>query len=148
MRKYLTELMVGIFVFIGIVAMGYLSFNLGDVTIFGNNGRIMYAEFESSSGITDNSVVEIAGVRIGKVKEIVLKDYFSRVKLRINPGVMISDDSIASVRTKGIIGERFIKISPGGSDVWIEDGGSIIDTESSLDVEELISKYIFEKNGN
>jgi phospholipid/cholesterol/gamma-HCH transport system substrate-binding protein len=146
MRKYSTELMVGVFIFIGIVAMGYLSFNLGDVKIFGNKGHVIFAEFESSSGITDNSVVEIAGVSIGKVEEVVLKDYISRVKMRIDPGVKISDDSIASVRTKGIIGEKFIKISPGGSDVWIEDGGSIMDTESSLDVEELISRYIFEKS--
>lgn len=146
MKTYRTELVVGLFVFLGIVAMGYLSFNLGDVSLFGEKGQVIYADFESSSGITGNSVVEIAGVRVGKVEEVMLKDYISRVKMRIAPDVRISDDSIASIRTKGIVGERFIKISPGGSEVWIEDGGSILDTESALDVEELISKYIFEKS--
>lgn len=147
MKKYSIELVVGVFVCIGIVAMIYLSVNLGEVAIFGKEGEIIYAEFDSSSGITENSVVEIAGVKVGSVEEITLKDYFSRVKMRIDPGVKISVDSIASVRTKGIIGEKFIKISAGGSDEWIAPGGEILNTESSVDIEELIGKYIFEKNG-
>jgi phospholipid/cholesterol/gamma-HCH transport system substrate-binding protein len=147
MKKYSTELAVGVFVCIGIIAMIYLSVKLGDVNILGNKGEIIYAEFDSSSGITENSVVEVAGVKVGTVEEINLKDYFSRVKMRIDPEVRISVDSIASVRTKGIIGEKFIKISPGGSDELMESGGEILNTESSVDIEELISKYIFEKEG-
>jgi phospholipid/cholesterol/gamma-HCH transport system substrate-binding protein len=147
MKKYSTELSVGVFVCIGIVAMVYLSVKRGDVNILGDKGDIIYAEFDSSSGITESSVVEVAGVRVGAVEEIGLKDYFSRVKMRIDPEVRISVDSIASVRTKGIIGEKFIKITPGGSDEWIASGGEIVNTESSVDIEELISKYIFEIEG-
>lgn len=145
MNRYSTEVVVGVFVCIGIAAMIYLSVNLGDVDLFGEAGYTIYADFDSSSGITGHSVVEIAGVKIGTVEEIRLEDYFSRVTMRIDPGVNISSDSIASVRTKGIIGEKFIKITPGGSDEWLKNGGRITDTESSVDIEELIGKYIFDQ---
>lgn len=143
MKEHTTELIVGIFVCVGIAALAYLSIRLGDVEIFSSQGYRVSAEFDSVSGLTDGAAVEIAGVKVGRVKQIQLKDNLSLVEMKIDLGVQISDDAIASVRTKGIIGEKFIKISPGGSDRWIAPGGTILDTESSVDIEELISKYIF-----
>ena len=144
MKKYTVELFVGVFVVIGIAAMGYLSIQLGDVKIFSNTGYPVYASFDSTSGLKTGAVVEIAGVEVGIVKDIQLnEDFLSRVKMEIMPGVAIPDDSIASIRTRGIIGEKFIKLSPGGSDNMVKAGGRIMDTESSVDIEELVSKYIF-----
>jgi len=73
-------------------------------------------------------------------------DYEAKVVMSINQGVILQDDSIASVRTAGIIGDRYIDISPGGSDELLGDGGRIYETESAINLEELVSKYIFEKN--
>ncbi len=143
MKRYGVELAVGIFVVLGIIAMAYLSISLGDVEVFGSRGYPVYAEFDSTSGLKSGADVEIAGVVVGRVDSITLKDYASRVRLNIYPDVKIPEDSIASIRTRGIIGEKFIKINPGGSDKYIEPGGSITDTESSIDIEELVSKYIF-----
>jgi len=143
MKEHTTELIVGIFVCVGIAALAYLSIRLGDVEIFSSRGYRVSAEFDSVSGLTDGAAVEIAGVKVGRVEQIQLKDNLSLVEMKIDLGVQISDDAIASIRTKGIIGEKFIKISPGGSDRWIAPGGTILDTESSVDIEELLSKYIF-----
>jgi phospholipid/cholesterol/gamma-HCH transport system substrate-binding protein len=143
MRTYIMELIVGIFVVAGIVAMVYLSITLGDVEILGRKGYAVYAVFDSASGLREGATVEMAGVEIGKIEKVQLEDFLSLIEMRIDPDVKIPEDTIASIRTSGLIGEKFVKLIPGGSDDWIEDGGKIIDTESSIDIEELISKYIF-----
>lgn len=143
MKRHITELIVGIFVFLGIIAMAYLSITLGDIEVFGKRGYTIYAVFDSISGLREGADVEIAGVLVGRVKRIRLDGPSALVEMRIDEGVRITDDAIASIRTRGLIGERFIKIAPGGSDEWIKPGDKIIDTESSVDIEELISKYIF-----
>jgi phospholipid/cholesterol/gamma-HCH transport system substrate-binding protein len=143
MRTYIIELIVGIFVVAGIVSMVYLSITLGDVEILGRKGYAVYAVFDSASGLREGAAVEMAGVEIGKIEKIQLKDFLSLIEMRIDPDVKIPEDTIASIRTSGLIGEKLVKLIPGGSDDWIEDGGKIIDTESSIDIEELISKYIF-----
>ena len=137
------ELFVGIFVVVGIAAMAYISIKLGDVRVFGESGYVLYAEFDSVSGLREGADVEIAGVVIGRVEKIELKDYISTVKLRIAPDVRIPEDSTASIRTRGVIGDKFIEITPGGSDVFLKPGETIVDTESSINIEELIRKYIF-----
>ena len=65
--------------------------------------------------------------------------------MEIKKGTRISDDTIASIRTKGIIGDKFVKLSPGGSEDVLKDKGSLMDTESAISLEELVSKYIFKK---
>ena len=107
----------------------------------------MTAKFGSVSGLKSGAIVEIAGVQVGKVTDISFDpdDYEAKVVMSINQGVVLQDDSIASVRTAGIIGDRYIDISPGGSDELLGDGGRIFETESAINLEELVSKYIFEK---
>ncbi|MEN8728532.1 MAG: outer membrane lipid asymmetry maintenance protein MlaD, partial [Desulfuromonadales bacterium] len=106
------------------------------------------AKFGSVSGLKSGAIVEIAGVQVGKVTEISFDpdDYAAQVVMSINQGVVLQDDSIASVRTAGIIGDRYIDISPGGSEELLGDGGRIFETESAINLEELVSKYIFEKD--
>lgn len=143
MKDKTLELVVGLFVVVGVAAMIYLSVTLGDVKLFGTSGYAVEAEFTNTSGLKENSVVEVAGVEVGTVERVALDDYMSVVTMRIRPGVSLPEDTIASVRTKGIIGEKFIKLSPGGSDVMLADGDIIVDTEPAIDIEELISKYVF-----
>lgn len=144
-RKFNLEVAVGAFMIIGIVALGYISIKLGRLEVIGTRGYTVFAEFEKAGGIKPGAVVEIAGVQIGKVKSIGLRDYQARVEILVNEGVQLQEDAIASVKTKGLIGEKFIQISPGGSDVLLKAGGKIRETESAVDIEELISKYVFGK---
>ncbi|MFQ5586013.1 MAG: outer membrane lipid asymmetry maintenance protein MlaD [Thermodesulfobacteriota bacterium] len=139
------EMTVGLFMVGGIVALIYLSITLGNVTLFGSNYYSATALFDSITGLRKGASVEVAGVRVGKVTEIRLENDMALVEMDIHKNVKLSDDSIASIRTKGVIGEKFIKLTPGGSDEYIEEGGDIVDTESAISLEELISKYIFEK---
>jgi phospholipid/cholesterol/gamma-HCH transport system substrate-binding protein len=120
---------------------------LGDVDLFDRSVYQVTASFGSVSGLKKGAIVEIAGVPVGKVEGIDFdaKKYEAIVTMAINNKVVLHEDCIASVRTSGIIGDRYINISPGGSDVVIHDGGRIVETESAINLEELVSKYIFEK---
>lgn len=146
MKKINVEMAVGMFVLIGIVCLGYLSVKLGRMEIVGKGGYTVYAEFESTGGVRPGSVVEIAGVEVGKVQKIELNDdYMAVVKMVIRKDVKLQEDAIASIKTKGLIGEKYIEITPGGSEKLIADGGKIRETESAVDYEEILSKYIFGK---
>jgi len=140
-----TEVSVGLFMIMGMACLVYLSVNLGGVELFGSNAYTIRAVFGSIEGLEPGASVEIAGVPVGKVRSITLEENNARVDMEIKNGTQISDDTIASIRTKGVIGDKFVKLSPGGSDEFIEDKGELIDTESAISLEELISKYIFEK---
>lgn len=140
-----TEISVGIFMMAGIACLIYLSVNLGHVDLFGSDDYIIKAKFGSIEGLEVAASVEIAGVPVGKVKRITLDENEALVEMEIKKGTKITDDTIASIRTKGIIGDKFVKLSPGGSEDIISDKGSLMDTESAISLEELVSKYIFEK---
>jgi phospholipid/cholesterol/gamma-HCH transport system substrate-binding protein len=148
MRKFNLEIVVGLFVVVGFVCFAWLSVRLGDIDLLGPPTYQLTASFGSVSGLKAGAIVEIAGVQVGKVEGIRFDadKYEALVSLAIDEGVVLQEDSIASVRTAGIIGDRYIDISPGGSDVEIHDGGRIVETESAINLEELVSKYIFEKN--
>lgn len=137
-----TEILVGIFVLVGIVCLGYLAIRLGKLELFGNKGYIVYADFASIAGIKTGDPVEIAGVKIGKVESIGLADDRARLELQIDEHVKLQDDVIASVRARGLIGDKFVLISPGASDRLIAPGGKIRDTESPPDITELIGKLV------
>jgi phospholipid/cholesterol/gamma-HCH transport system substrate-binding protein len=145
MRKFSVELGVGIFVLIGLICVGYLTIQLGKMKLLGDDHYFLNARFLSVSGLKAGAQVEIAGVTVGQVDSISLdpKDNVAMVRLKIKKNVVLSDDVIASVKTSGLIGDKFIKLSPGGSDEILKPEDMITDTESSLDIEELISKYAF-----
>lgn len=146
MKRENLEIAVGIFVLIGIVALGYLSFKLGKIDMFRTGYYTVYAEFDKVGGIKKGSVVEIAGVPVGSVERVSINErYHAVVEMKIMNSIRLPDDSIASIRTKGLIGEKYIQILPGGSDQYIAKNGKIRETESSIDIEEVLSKYVFGK---
>jgi len=145
MKKINIETLVGLFLVIGFISLGYLSIKLGDIGLFGSKQYSIKARFSNVSGLKEGAVVEIAGVPVGKVSKIDLNDYEAVVEMMIDRDVKMPEDSIASIRTQGIIGDKYIKIKIGGSEEYLADGDEILETESAIDIEELISKYIFEK---
>lgn len=146
MKRSVLDITVGVFVLVGILALGWLSVKLGKIDLFGTTGYAVVADFPSVGGLKNGSAVEIAGVEVGRVDSIVLdKDYQARVRMTIRPEIKLQDDSIASIKTKGLIGERYIRINPGGSDRLIPPNGRIKEVEPPVDFEELLSKYIFGK---
>jgi len=145
MQKRNLDLIVGLFVVAGFLAFVYLSLRLGEFSPFAINDQYtVRAEFGNVSGLKRGAVVEIAGVPIGKVAEIELgENDRALVTMYIDQKVKITEDAIASIRTQGIIGDKYIRISQGGAEELITDGGWITETESAVDLEELVSKYIF-----
>ena len=145
MKKASIETAVGLFVLIGILCVGYLTVKLGKMEILGKDYYSINAQFDSVTGLKVGANVEMAGVPIGKVEAIALdpERQVARVRLKIQRSVVLTDDTIASVKTAGMIGDKYIKLSPGGSDLILKAEDTIIETESALDLEELISKYVF-----
>jgi phospholipid/cholesterol/gamma-HCH transport system substrate-binding protein len=145
MERSRVNIAVGVFVVLGILALGYLSIKLGRVAILSGGGYLVVADFPSVGGLRPGASVEIAGVEVGRVESIGLADYQARVVLRLNADVKLQDDTIASIKTKGLIGEKYVRISPGGSEKVIQPNGRIREVEPPVDIEELISKYVFGK---
>lgn len=146
-RRFNTEFFVGVFTLFGVFAAGWLAVGLGDVNLFGSSTYDIFAEFDNVSGLKSGASVEIAGVPVGSVNGISLKDSSARITLRLNEGITIRDEDIASIRTKGIIGDRYVKISRGSSDAAIPPGGVMIETESVVDIEDIIGKIVHNLGG-
>ena len=148
MSKQRLELTVGAFVVICVLCLSYLALKLGDVGLFKPDTYQVLARFTSVSGLKHGAFVEVAGVRVGQVDRIELNvdEYLADVHMSIESSVPIQDDAIASIRTQGIIGDKFIKITPGGSPDLLSEGMEIFETEPAISLEELISKYIFESD--
>jgi phospholipid/cholesterol/gamma-HCH transport system substrate-binding protein len=145
MNRSSIEIAVGIFVLLGILCVGYLTIRLGKMKWLGDDSYAVYAHFQSVSGLNAGASVEMAGVQIGQVGAISLsnEEKVAIVKIKIKKEVVLSDDVIASVKTSGLIGDKYIMLSPGGSDQTLGPGDTILETESAIDLEELISKYVF-----
>ena len=136
------EFLVGCFVLIGLCAIFYLALQVGGARLFGTDSYELKARFSSANGVSAGSRIQIAGVPVGTVKEIVLDEYFFAIAtLELPETIELDDDTIASVKTAGLIGERFIELLPGGSGFLLEPGEMIVDTEPALDIENLISKF-------
>jgi phospholipid/cholesterol/gamma-HCH transport system substrate-binding protein len=140
-----TELTVGTFVLAGILAMGYLSIQLGGLDILSTGEYPLTAKFTTVSGLRVGASVEMAGVRVGRVQKIGLSGEDAVITLRVENSVKLSQDAIASIRTKGILGDKYIKLSQGGSEKLIKPGGRIRETEPPLDIEKIIGDFIFGK---
>jgi len=145
MKKSSIETSVGIFMFIGILCVGYLTIHLGKMDWLGSDHYQIRALFQSVAGLKVGSSVEMAGVQIGSIQAISLNQEkkIAEVTMNIQKNIQLEEDVIASVKTSGLIGDKYIMISPGGSDVILKPGEKIVDTESAVDLEDLISKYIF-----
>lgn len=139
-----TETIVGAFVLLGLASLAYLAINLGNLSL-GAERYVVYAQFESASGLKPGASVEVAGVEVGRVDEITLAVDRARVTLSLAKSVKLQEDAIASIRTKGIIGDKYVQISLGGSDRIIPPGGLIRETESPIQLEEIIRRFVLGK---
>jgi phospholipid/cholesterol/gamma-HCH transport system substrate-binding protein len=137
-----TEIIVGLFVLIGVACLGYLAIRLGKLEVMGSRGYNVYADFPTVAGLKIGDPVEIAGVKVGRVNSIGLADDRARLELSLNDGVKLQEDAIASVRARGLIGDKFVLITPGASEKIIPAGGKIRETESPPDIPDLIGKIV------
>lgn len=145
MERAKLELLVGVFVLVGVACLGYLSIKLGKLEVIGGNNYAVEAEFTSASGLKSGASVEIAGVEVGRVRNIGLTGDRALVTLAIQDGVKLYSDTIASIKTRGIIGDKYLALSIGGGGDPLKPGDKIRDTESGLDLEELVSQYVHGK---
>ncbi|MEE9604199.1 MAG: outer membrane lipid asymmetry maintenance protein MlaD [Candidatus Scalindua sp.] len=145
MRRVGIEIAVGIFIIVGLLCLAYISIKLGKVNLSGQNYYPVKAIFSTVKGLKDDTVVEISGVEIGKVDSIRLDNYEAVTTLLIRKDIKLQEDAIASIRTKGLLGEKYVEITPGGSDEMIPPDGTIFETEPPIDLEKLIGNIIFGK---
>lgn len=145
MKKYSMETVVGIFVVIGIFCVGYMTIKLGKVSLFADDYYSLNAGFTSVSGLRVDSPIEINGIEIGRVKRLTMNQekQVAMVELNIQHGVKIYEDASAAIKTSGLIGDKFVRIDPGGGGELLKPGGTIAETNAPLDVEDLIGKYVF-----
>ncbi len=145
MKNYFVDATVGIFLITGFVALGWLALQLGEVPWVSNAGTYqLRAEFDNISGVKSGADVQVAGVKVGSVTKLELSDdFYAMVTMKLDRKIQVPVDSIASVKSQGIIGDKFIQITLGGDEEIFSDDGVITDTESAVDLESLISKFAF-----
>jgi len=142
MKRFNLEVTVGLFVVLGLCALAYLSIRLGQLQIGQGHTYDLTAVFPTVAGLRVGATVEIAGVQVGRVQDITLAEYAADVTLRLQQQVQLQEDAIASIRTRGLIGEKYVSITPGGSEQLLKAGGRIREVEPPLDIETLIGRFI------
>jgi phospholipid/cholesterol/gamma-HCH transport system substrate-binding protein len=142
MKRFNLEVTVGLFVVLGLCALAYLSVRLGQLQVGRGNTYDLTAMFPTVAGLRESATVEVAGVQVGRVQDIKLVDYAAVVTLRLDKKVQLQDDAIASIRTRGLIGEKYVRITPGGSERLLTAGGRIREVEPPIDLETLIGHFI------
>ena len=146
MRRFDIEIAVGLFVLAGILCLAYLSVKLGKMEMIRGGGYQIEAIFSNSGGLKNGASVVISGVEVGRVKSIGLDtDYQAEVVMVLPQNIKIQEDAIASIKTKGLIGEKYVEIIPGASDIVLKAGDRIRDTQPAVDLEQLISSFVFGK---
>jgi len=145
MKKYTQETVVGIFVVVGLLAIAYMTVKLGNVGFLGENSYSLYAKFNKVTGLRVGNPVNMFGLEIGRVESFKMdqENQLVVVDFKIDKGIKIYDDAIASIKTEGLIGDKFVSIDPGGGGDLLKAGDIITDTESPTDIMDLVSKYAF-----
>ena len=145
MKKYSMETTVGLFVVMGLICVGYMTIKLGNVDFLGDNRYTIYARFTSVTGLKVNNPVDMFGMEIGRVEGFKMdqEKQVSVVELKIDKGIKIYDDAIASIKTSGLMGDSYVSIDPGGGGDVLNPGEIILDTQPPMDIMGLISKYAF-----
>jgi len=145
MKKYSKETVVGIFVVIGLACIGYMTVKLGNVGFFGDSTYSLFAKFNTVTGLREGNPVNMLGLEVGKVQKFTMDQENQQVlvEFKINKGIEIYDDAIASVKTEGLIGDKYVAVDPGGGGDLLANGDSITDTNSPTDIMDLVSKYAF-----
>jgi phospholipid/cholesterol/gamma-HCH transport system substrate-binding protein len=145
MKNTKLELSVGIFVLLGIAAIVYLTMKVGAGALIGGDTYLIEARFNNAGSLHPGSSVLVSGVTVGRVEAVRMdpKDYNAIVTLRLVSGLKLPTDSMASIKTTGLIGDKFVSLSPGADDTFIEPQARITMTESAVDLESLIGKMAF-----
>jgi phospholipid/cholesterol/gamma-HCH transport system substrate-binding protein len=145
MQKYSKESVVGVFVLIGLACIGYMTIQLGDLGLFEDDTYSLTARFTRVTGLRSGSVVNMLGLEVGRVGKMTMDQdkQLAVVELRIRKGVRVYEDAIASIKTEGLIGDRYVSIDAGGSGTELKPGDSITETESPADIMDMVSKYAF-----
>jgi len=145
MKKYSIETAVGVFVVVGLICVGYMTVKLGKVSLFGEDAYPLTARFASVSGLRVGSAVEVYGIEVGSVMHLGIdaEKQMGVVGMKINRGVKVYDDAVATIKSAGLIGDKYVNIDPGGAGVVLKPGGVITQTSAATDIEDLIGKYAF-----
>ncbi|MBV9671552.1 MAG: outer membrane lipid asymmetry maintenance protein MlaD [Verrucomicrobia bacterium] len=144
MKQSQLELSAGAFVLLGIVAIVWFAIQAGARIPIGGSSYALNARFSNVGGLKAGSQVFLSGVPVGRVAKIDLDPQFTAtVHMMLNQDVHVPSDTIASIRTSGLIGDKFVALSPGADPQNLAPGSTITDTESAVDLESLISRFAF-----
>jgi phospholipid/cholesterol/gamma-HCH transport system substrate-binding protein len=145
MKKYSMETAVGIFIVAGLICVGYMTVKLGNVELFGDTTYPLYARFTSVAGLRVGSSVEVYGIQVGSVTSLKVdhEKQMGVVGMKVNKNTIIYDDASATIKTAGLIGDKYVKVEPGGSGEALKTGSFIVQTSVPADVEDLIGRYAF-----
>jgi phospholipid/cholesterol/gamma-HCH transport system substrate-binding protein len=145
MKQTKLELLVGIFVLLGLAAVAYLTVKLGAGALLGGPTYVIEARFTNAGGLHVGGSVLVAGVTVGRVETVRMDpgDYSAVATLRLPSALRLPTDSMASIKTSGLIGDKYIALSAGADETYLEPGARITMTESSVDLESLIGKMAF-----
>ncbi len=145
MKKYSKETVVGIFMFLGLLCISYMTVKLGNVSLFGDNTYSLFGRFNKVSGLRVGNQVNMFGLDIGRIAGFSMDQeaQMAVVEFKIKNGIKIYDDAIASIKTEGLLGDKYVEIDAGGGGEQLKPGDTITETESPVDIQEIISKYAF-----
>ena len=137
------DLVVGIFVLVGILALAYLSLQIGSLSLQNQGGLVLFATFDDIGGLSERSAVRIGGVRVGRVTKIALDaDLRPRVQLDLADDLELTIDTMAAIRTSGLLGDQFIALEPGAEDELLVSGEDVVFTESATNLDSLIGAVV------
>lgn len=143
------EIWVGLFVVAGLAALFVLAMKVSNFSALNSGGTYeITSSFDNVSGLKVRAPVTVAGVRVGRVTGISLDKQTFEAVVSMDIGDkynMLPRDSIAGVYTAGLLGEKYIGIKPGIDEAVVKNGGSIKGGQSSLILENLIGKFLFNK---
>lgn len=145
MKHKTMELFVGLFVLLGLAAIAYLTLKLGSGSLLGGDTYLLEARFANAGGLNKGSSVLVAGVFVGRVEEVRIDpaDYSAIAVMRLRSSLRLPTDTMASIKTTGLIGDKYVSLSPGADETYLETGARITMTESAVDLESLIGKMAF-----
>ncbi len=149
MKKYNQEIAVGLFVCIGLLCIAYMSVRLGNITLFDDESYVLHASFTKITGLKINAPVSMYGVEVGHVSAITLDLEGKQtntvpvavVEMKIGKQYVIDNEATASIKTSGLIGDKFVDISLGMGEEPLLDGATIFATVPAVDLEDLIGKF-------
>ena len=137
------DLGVGVFVLLGLLALAYLSLQVGGLSYKGSGGMELRATFEEIGGLKERAPVRVSGVTVGQVASIHLADDLrAYVILDVDPGLELSADTAAAIRTNGLLGDQFVALEPGGEEELLRTGDEVAFTESALNLEKLVGAFV------